>query len=60
MQKVPTRQRIHRLKDIGEVSEELSQIIYSQKDIEVLKKWLKLAARAGSIDEFEAEIGLVK
>lgn len=48
------------LKYLGDVPEELSKIIYSQKDIEVLKKWLKLAARAVSIDEFETAIGLVK
>ena len=51
---------IELLKDVGDVSEGLSRIIYNQKDIEVLKKWLKLAARTGSIEEFETAIGLVK
>ena len=43
---------IELLKDVGDVSEGLSRIIYNQKDIEVLKKWLKLAVRTGSIEEF--------
>ena len=51
---------IELLKDVGDVSEGLSRIIYNQKDIEILKKWLKLAARTGSIEEFETAIGLVK
>ena len=51
---------IELLNDVGKVSEELSNVIYGQKDLEVLKKWLKLAARAESIDAFETAIGLVK
>ena len=51
---------IELLNDVGKVSEELSNVIYGQKDIEVLKKWLKLASRAESIDAFETAIGLVK
>ena len=48
------------LEEKGEVSEELFKAIYSQKDIEVLKKWVKLALRTNSIDAFETAIGLVK
>ena len=51
---------IELLNDVGKVSEELSNVIYERKNLEVLKKWLKLAARAESIDAFETAIGLVK
>ena len=47
---------IELLSEAGEVSKELSDKIYEQKDLEVLKKWLKLAARAESISDFEKEL----
>jgi hypothetical protein len=40
------------LEDIGDISEEAEGIVEKEKDFEVLRKWLKLAARANSIDEF--------
>lgn len=45
------------LEDIGEISDELARKIWRQSDFGILKKWLKLAARATSIEEFESQIG---
>ncbi|MBP3701028.1 MAG: hypothetical protein J6I64_04000 [Lachnospiraceae bacterium] len=44
------------LKELGGVSEELVQRIMGERDINVLRGWIKLAARAGSIQEFELEM----
>ena len=40
------------LEDLGKVSEELQTRIMTEKDLQVLSKWLKLAARVDSIDVF--------
>lgn len=40
------------LEDLGPVPAELSRNLYETDDMEVLKKYLKLAARVGSMDEF--------
>lgn len=48
------------LEDIGELSTELRRLIMEQTDLEVLKNWLKLAARAKSIEEFEKAAGLLE
>ena len=39
--------------DLGEVSEELRARILSVRDVEVLQKLLKIAARADSIEAFK-------
>ena len=44
------------LEDMGEVSETLKKRIMEQKDLEQLRIWHKLAARAQSIEEFECPI----
>ena len=44
------------LKDLGEVSEELQRKIMEQSDTEVLSQWLRYAARADTIQEFEQKI----
>ena len=44
------------LKDLGEVSEELQRKIMEQSDTEVLNQWLRYAARADTIQEFEQKI----
>ena len=44
------------LDDLGSVSPELSQKIMTEKRIEVLSRWLKLAAKAESIAVFEQQI----
>lgn len=48
------------LEERGQVPANLAEIINSQKDLEVLKQWVKLAARVDSVDDFETAIGLVK
>lgn len=40
------------LEEFGEIPKELQDEINTQTDIEVLRKWLKLAARAESLEEF--------
>ena len=47
------------LNDIGELPDSLENLIMKQTDAQTLQKWLKLAARAGSIEEFEKAIGLI-
>lgn len=44
------------LGESGPVSSELKEEIMAEEDGEVLKKWLKLAARVESIDEFKKRI----
>ena len=44
------------LDDLGPVSPELSQKIMTEQRIEVLSRWLKLAAKAESIAVFEQQI----
>lgn len=41
------------LSDIGEVPEKLKSTISAQTDIEILKSWIKLAAKCDSIGEFQ-------
>lgn len=40
------------LSEIGEVSEELRILIYGETDLNRLTRWVKLAARSGSLEEF--------
>ena len=46
------------LEELGTPSENLRKAIYSQKDQEVLARWLKAAAKADSLQEFERLIGI--
>ena len=41
------------LQDYGSVGEELRQKIMAETDTEILRHWLKLAGRAGSIEAFQ-------
>lgn len=43
---------LEELKDFGLVSEELQQKIMNEKNLDTLKKWNKLAARAETMEEF--------
>ena len=43
------------LKDFGSVPQVIKNRIYQERDIATLGKWLKAAARASSVAEFEAE-----
>ena len=49
---------IELLKDYGALSETLSELIMTQTDLDVLKRWNKIAARAKSIEDFEERAGL--
>lgn len=40
------------LEELGEVSEEARQNILSETNLEILKKWHKIAAKAESIEQF--------
>ncbi len=51
---------IELLEEIGEPSPELRNMIMGQKDIDVLKKWHKTAARAKTIEEFEEAVGMIE
>ena len=50
---------IELLEDLGELSDSLRNCIVEQTDLELLKKWLKVAAKAESIEEFEQTVGLM-
>ena len=47
---------IELLKELGTVPPSLKSRIIGEEDEEVLKKWLKLAAKAETIEEFQKEI----
>ena len=47
------------LEDIGEPSEMLRNYIMKQTDLEVLRKWHKIAARVDSIKDFEQAVGVL-
>ncbi len=51
---------IELLEDLGELPDSLKTCIMEQTDTELLRKWLKVAAKATSIDEFEQVVGLVQ
>lgn len=44
------------LEDIGEISQPLKNKICSETDMDILKKWLKAAAKSNSFEEFESLI----
>lgn len=46
------------LEDFGEISDDLQKRIKAQKDASVLKNWLKLAARAKSIEDFSSHMDI--
>lgn len=48
------------LEEIGELSPSLRNLIMEQTDLEVLRIWHKLAARANSIEEFEEKAGILE
>ena len=47
------------LQELGDVPEALQTRIKSEKDLQVLTNWLKAAARADSVEEFQAKAGLL-
>ncbi len=44
---------IELLEEVGTVSIDLKEKIMSQKDMDVLTRWLKLSAKVSSVEEFE-------
>lgn len=44
------------LEELGEISGELHTMIMKQSDEKILQKWLKIAARSETVEEFEKEI----
>lgn len=40
------------LEDCGSIPKELQKQIMEEKDLDILKKWLKLAAKAETVEEF--------
>ncbi len=44
------------LEEYGAVPEHIREAVSAQRDLTVLKRWLKLAARAGSMEQFEKEM----
>jgi hypothetical protein len=40
------------LEDVGIISSDLKKLVENEEDVEVLKRWLKIAARVNTIDEF--------
>lgn len=44
------------LEDYGPISDELANRLSNEKNINILTKWLKLAAKADSIEEFTKAI----
>ena len=45
------------LAELGVVPEELKEHILTQKDLDILSQWFKLALKAKSIEEFQKKIG---
>lgn len=44
------------LEEYGAIPEHVREAVLAQCDLEVLKRWHKLAARADSIEQFEKEM----
>lgn len=44
------------LEDLGTVPQELKKIILEQSDFDILRRWLKLAAKAETIEEFKEKM----
>ncbi len=44
------------LEEYGAIPEHIRKAVSAQEDLTVLKRWLKLAARAGSMEQFEKEM----
>jgi len=42
----------------GVVPEDVKGVVRGQKDRDVLRRWLRLAIRVGSLEEFKREVGV--
>ena len=46
------------LEDFGVIPDELQQLLKKETSLDTLKQWLKLAAKAESIDDFRKKINI--
>ncbi len=44
------------LEEYGTVQDKLKEEIFKQKDLQILKEWLKLAVKVESVEEFARQI----
>lgn len=44
------------LEDLGEVSDELREVIMSQVDSEIVMEWIRIATKVKSVEEFQKSI----
>lgn len=44
------------LSEIGEIPQDIQNRIHQEKDMEILSRWIKLAARANTIEEFQQQM----
>ena len=47
------------LEELGTIPDALHEKIRNEKDLEVLKKWLKLAAKADSLETFQNQMNQI-
>jgi hypothetical protein len=47
------------LDDVGNISEDIKNLVQKEENLDMLKKWHKMAAKAQSIDEFRNKLGLI-
>lgn len=48
------------LGELGDVPEDIAERVWKQKEDQVLRRWLRLAARAAGIEEFRKEINMAE
>ncbi len=44
------------LQELGDVSEELKDLIVSERDMTILSKWVKQASKSDTVEQFEKNI----
>ena len=44
------------LQELGDVSEELKDLIVSERDMTILSKWVKQASKSATVEQFEKNI----
>lgn len=51
-----SRKIFEMLEELGEVPDDMKESISSQRDLQILTRWLKAAEKANSIEKFERSI----
>lgn len=54
--KARTEAVLELLEDLGEIPDTLRNKILEQENLDILKRWIKLSAKAVSVEEFENQI----